>query len=312
MFRTFLAITVVAWVGNAGAIELRSLPYPEDQPDANSIARQVFFVNRLFAFANLSIEEHPKGVAVVVDHVPGKRKRVTVVERHINNTYDDGVIASRELSIFRSGKLKGTAVLLTDYKDPERAPSYMLRLPIINKTRVIEISDTQETWGGTVFTYAEMLPSSPDKEQHELLGARSFKSCLSSVAIPSQKQPRGINVPDEPVCDHQGKLVYLLKSTPEPSTRWYDYRISHVDTTTFADYRTEYYKDGSIIKIIDRDWRSVGKHDPRALQWHHLYGKNFVSGHETYIVVPDAAVSINTDKNKTFWTDESLKSLDIP
>jgi hypothetical protein len=310
--RILLAMMLLAGAMNIWAVELKSLPYPEDQPDARMVARQVFYVNRLFSFANLSIEDHPKGVAVVVDNVPGKKKTITAVERHINNTYQDGEIASRELSIFRSGKLKGAAILLTDYKDPGRPPRYMLRLPVINKTRVIEISDTDETWGGTVFTYEEMLPSNPDWEQHELLGVRKFKACLSSVAVPPQKKLRWIDIPDQPVCDHKGKLVYMLKSIPELHVHWYDYRISHVDTTSFANYRTEYYKDGGIIKIIDRDWHSVGLQDPRALQWHHIYGKDFVTGHETYIVVPDTAVSINTDKNESFWTEESLRTLNIP
>ncbi|MCW8965372.1 MAG: hypothetical protein OQK82_01595, partial [Candidatus Pacearchaeota archaeon] len=93
----------------ASAVEMRDLPYPAKQPDANMIARQVFFVNRLFAFSNLSLEEHPKGVTVIIDQVPGKKQKLTTVERHLNNTYNDGEIASRELSIFRSGKLEGAA-----------------------------------------------------------------------------------------------------------------------------------------------------------------------------------------------------------
>lgn len=295
----------------ASAVEMKDLPYPGNSPDANTIARQVFYVNRLFAFSNLSLKEHPKGVTVIVDQVPGKKQKLTTVERHVNNTYKDGEIASRELSIFRSGKLEGAAILLTDYKDPNKAPNYTLWLPIIRRTRVIEISDTNDTWGGTVFTYAEMLPNNPDKEKHELLGTKNFTACLSSVSVDKDKGPRWGQVPDKPVCDHIGKTVYLLKSKPDPAIRWYDYRIAHIDTQAFADYRTEYYKDGAIIKLVDRDWRSAGKSDPRAMLWHHIYGKNFSSGHETYIVVPDITLAIDTDKKPSFWSERSLKTIDI-
>jgi hypothetical protein len=48
-----------------------------------------------------------------------------------------------------------------------------------------------------------------------------------------------------------------LKSTTKFENWWYDYRISYVDTKTFVDYRTEYFRDGQKIKVIDRDWVSM-------------------------------------------------------
>ncbi len=307
----FALFSLMILLGSAvNAIEMKSLPYPVGQPNADNIAKQVFFVNRLFAFSKLSIEQHPKAVAVVVDSKPGKRKRVSLVERHTNNTYENSDIASRELSIFRTGKLKGTAILLTDYKNPDRSPDYLLRLPLIKTTRRIEITNTQETWGGTVFTFAEMLPNNPSHEKHELLDEKPFESCLSSIEVPRHKYLRDIDVPDQRVCDHKGKQVYRLKSTPEKPIHWYDYRITHVDATSFADYRTEYFKDGNIIKTVDRDWRLASKHDPRALQWHHLYGKDRITGHETYIVVPNATITINSDTDESFWSEKAFNTLE--
>ena len=292
---------------NTEAVELKDLPYPNQTPDANTIARQVFFVNRLFAFSNLSLGEHPKAVSVIVDQTPGKKQTLTTVERHVNNTYNDGEIASRELSVFRSGKLKGTAVLLTDYKDPAKNPTYTLWLPVLRHTRVIEISDTNDTWGGTVFTYSEMLPNNPDNQRHELLDTIKFNACLGSVQISARSHPRWASVPDSPVCKHKGKQVYKLKSTPGSSVGWYDFRISYIDTKSFADYR----KNDNKIKIVDRDWRASTKKDPRALQWHHIYGKDLITGHETYIVVPGVSLAIDTDKKPSFWSESTLKSLKI-
>lgn len=91
----------------------------------------------------------------------------------------------------------------------------------------------------------------------------------------------------------------------------YDYRISYVDVKTFADYRTEYFKGSKQVKVIDRDWASAGKRDPRALHWSYWYGKNLKTGHETWAVVPR---SVNRGdgqviKPDDFWSEKSLRKI---
>ena len=87
----------------------KDLAYPLQKPNANEIAQQVYFVNRFYAFSNASLESHPRGVAEVINQQSGEKFSVLTVERHINNTYKNEEIRSRELTIFRSGKLKGSA-----------------------------------------------------------------------------------------------------------------------------------------------------------------------------------------------------------
>lgn len=98
----------------------KDLAYPLQKPNAYEIAQQVYFVNHFYAFANVSLEKHPRGVAEVINREPGRKNTFLTLERHINNTYTDGEIRSRELVMFRSGQLKGSAVLLTEYEDASR------------------------------------------------------------------------------------------------------------------------------------------------------------------------------------------------
>lgn len=289
----------------------KNLPYPGNEPNADEIAQQVFFVNRFYAFANASLEDHPRGVAEVININPGKKPTTLTIERHINNSYQDGEIRSRELAIFRSGKLKGVAILMTDYVDVSKNPTYAFWLPALRRIRRIEENDYDKSWGGTVFTLGEISMRKPDDETHQRLGITTFNSCLETIQLPENSRPGWMKASDEPVCEHKGKTVYRLKSTRKSSKGWYDYRISYVDTETFADYRTEYYKSGQKIKIIDRDWRPTVLQDKRALQWHHLYGKDLISERETLISVPDEALAYDTQKKPSFWSESTFKKLKL-
>ena len=85
-----------------------------------------------------------------------------------------------------------------------------------------------------------------------------------------------------------------------------------MDTKTFADYRTEYFKRGKRVKVIDRDWISAGKRDPRALYWWgYWYGKNLRTGHETWAVVPSRVNRIDSQvaKSDDFWSEKSLRKI---
>lgn len=282
----------------------KSLAYPVGEPNAVEIAQQVFFVNRFYAFANASLEDHPRGVAEVINIEPGKKPTTLTIERHINNSYQDGEIRSRELAIFRSGKLKGVAVLTTDYVDADKNPTYAFWLPALRRIRRIEENDYDKSWGGTVFTLGEISMRKPGDEIHQRLGVTKFNTCLETIQLPDSMKKFST-----PICGNKGKEVYRLKSKKISTGSWYDYRISYVDIETFADYRTEYFKDDQKIKIIDRDWRSTSLPDKRALQWHHLYGKDLLSGRETFISVPEVALAYDTQKQPSFWSESTFKKL---
>ena len=88
---------------------------------------------------------------------------------------------------------------------------------------------------------------------------------------------------------------------------WHDSR-----TKTFADYRTLYFKDDELIKIIDRDWGVVEDTetgDPRALFWKYWYGADLQTGQESWAVIPQRIIEFNRDVDNKFWTEKTLRKI---
>ncbi len=145
-------------------------------------------------------------------------------------------------------------------------------------------------------------------ETHELLGTETFNHCLGAIDKAEAKSKYLPNPPDA-ACDHKGKEVYKLKSKTKKESWWYDYRISYVDTKTFADYRTEYFKGDEKVKVIDRHWVSMGLDDPRGQQWGYWYGQTMGTGHETWAVIPEGVTQINQGWDPDFWSESTLRKI---
>ncbi|TNF97691.1 MAG: outer membrane lipoprotein-sorting protein [Gammaproteobacteria bacterium] len=290
----------------------RILTYPSDPPSAEEIAKQVFFVNHFYAVKNLFIKRKGKThITVLASRAKGKKASSNTLVRFLNNDYDDGVTRSKDIALFRSGKLSGTGMLITDYLDDSKSQSYSIWLPALKKIRRFSEPRHDDSWGGTDFTFGDVYLRKPHHESHELLGTTSLKGCLRAMEI-SEKEKRNkyLKQLHPAQCGHKGKKVYKLKSSTKNKNWWYDYRISYVDTKTFADYRTEYFKNGKKIKFIDRDWTSMKLDDPRGLFWRYWYGKNLMTGHETMVSVPEDFVTWDMDVGAgNLWTEDSLKEL---
>ncbi|TNG00624.1 MAG: outer membrane lipoprotein-sorting protein [Gammaproteobacteria bacterium] len=295
----------------------KTLPYPAKGADltAQDVAEQVYFVNHFYAFKNFGIARPSKTkITVIVNRVKNRKPKTLTVERYINNNYPEGdKIKSRDIAFFRSGKLKGTGLLITDYAEVGKSQSYMIWLPALRKIRRFAEPAHDDAWGGTTFTFGDVTLRKPDHETHELDGKAKFDGCLGYIDMPSSQRNRYTkNLATSPTCRHDGKTVYKLKSTTKRENWWYDYRVSFVDTKTFADYRTDYYKGGKKIKTIDRDWgvlEGQAIDDPRGMTWRSWYGKDDVSGTETWAVIPDETVVINEDKDNKFWSPKTLTKL---
>jgi len=286
----------------------KELPYPKGKPSAKQTAEQVFFVNQFHVYDRYAIVKSGKTITVIINKPKGSRATTLTVERYKRNDWSDPKIRSKEVAIFRSGKLKGTGMLIVDYADDAKPQSYSIWLPALRKIRRFAQPPHDDAWGGTDFTFGDVILRKPFHETHKLLGTETFKDCLGTI---SGVKVKWLPNPPAPSCRPKGKQVYKLKSTTKRKHWWYDYRISYVDVKTFADYRTEYFKGSKQVKVIDRDWASAGKRDPRALYWSYWYGKNLKTGHETWAVVPR---SVNrgdgqVTKPDDFWSEKSLRKI---
>ena len=116
-------LTIASAVGLASTASFadvtRSLPLPSGTPSADEIIDQVYYVNHFYGFDNYGIGKKGKKITVLVNKSAGEKPTTVTVERYLNNDYeDDDTIKARDLAIFRSGKLRGTGMLVTDYDEP--------------------------------------------------------------------------------------------------------------------------------------------------------------------------------------------------
>ncbi len=305
--------------GNAVAGVAKDLPMPGASPSANEIADQVYFVNHFYALKNYgitndnkdpqkSVRAEPGKITVIVNKSAGSEPTTITVERYLNNDYSDGVTNGQDIAIFRSGKLAGTGMLITDFVDDSKSQSYSIWLPALRKIRRFAEPAHDDAWGGTDFTFGDVTLRKPKDETHELMGKETFNDCLGAISK-QEAENKYLPNPPEAACSHKGKEVYKLKSTTKRENWWYDYRISYVDTKTFADYRTDYFKGDKKVKVIDRDWQTLGQDDPRAQYWGYWYGKSFDSGHETWAVIPRDIVQFNQPWDADFWSESTLRKI---
>ncbi len=297
----------------------KDLPLPSSTPSAHEIADQVYYVNHFYAVKNYGItndnkdpkksrKAKPGKITVLVNKSAGKKPTTITLERYLNNDYSDSSTNAQDIAIFRSGKLKGTGMLITDFTDDNKSQAYSIWLPALRKIRRFAEPAHDDAWGGTDFTFGDVTLRKPQHETHELLGSETFNDCLGAIGKAEAKNKYLPNPPDA-ACEHKGKEVYKLKSTTKRDNWWYDYRISYVDTKSFADYRTEYFKGGDQVKVIDRHWISMELDDPRGQQWGYWYGKTLASGHETWAVIPDGVTQINQDWDPDFWSESTLRKI---
>jgi len=290
----------------------RDLPIPSGTPSADEIIDQVFYVNHFYAFDNYGIGKKGKKITVLINKSSGKKPTTITVERYLNNQYlDDDVVKAKDLAIFRSGKLRGTGMLITDFDEPGKSQSYAIWIPSLRKIRRFAEPAHDDAWGGTDFTFGDVSLRKPQNETHELMGTETFSGCLGSVTLADNEKNKYTRKLPEASCAADGKEVYKVKSTTKFENWWYDDRISYIDTQSFADYRTDYFKDGEKIKVIDRDWRPVeNASDPRQVVWGYWYGKTFATDHETWAVIPPEVVTYDdTSKKQKLWTEKTLRKI---
>lgn len=311
-----LKITVAVLAAFSGSVAnaavTQSLALPSGTPDGGAIMDQVYFVNHFYGFKNYGISKKGKKITVLINKSAGKKPTTITLERYLNNNYaDDPAVKARDLAIFRSGKLRGTGMLITDFVDENKSQSYAIWIPALRKIRRFAEPAHDDAWGGTDFTFGDVTLRKPKHETHELMGTEAFKGCLGAVALAKNEMNKYTRKLPEAACQHDGKEVYKVKSTTKFDNWWYDYRVSYVDAKSFADYRTDYYKDGKHIKVIDRNWVvPPDATNPRQVVWGYWYGKTFATDHQTWAVIPEVVtVTDDAKKKQSLWTEKTLRKI---
>ena len=302
-----LATSLVSSV--AMATVSKDLAYPSGSVSANDVANQNYFVNHFYSFGNYAITKKGKEITALILRAKGSNPLTLTLERYLNNKPTKAGVNAQDLAIFRSGKLKGTGMLITDFVDQNKSQSYEIFIPSIRKVRRFAEPARDDAWGGSDFTFGDVTLRKPKHDNHELLGKTKFSGCLGVMKdVKRNKYTQKANIVAD--CSTDGKEVYKLKSTANTANWWYDHRISLIDAKTFADYRTEYFKGGKHIKTIDRSWASANLDDPRASYWGYWYGKTNTTGHETMAFIPSTITKVNHKyKKKNLWSTSTLRKI---
>ena len=311
MKRIALSVAVAASLAAsvATATVTKDLAYKSSGLSANDVAAQNYFVNHFYSFGNYAITKKGKDITALILRAKGSNPLTLTLERYLNNEPKAKGVNAQDLAIFRSGKLKGTGMLITDFSDANKSQSYEIFIPSIRKVRRFAEPARDDAWGGSDFTFGDVTLRKPKHESHELLGKATFAGCLN-VMKDVKRNKYTQNAKIEADCSTDGKEVYKLKSTANTANWWYDHRISLIDAKTFADYRTEYFKGGKHIKTIDRSWVSANLDDPRASYWGYWYGKTNTTGHETMAFIPSTITKVNHKyKNKNLWSNKTLRKM---
>jgi hypothetical protein len=304
---SFIAFVTLAF---AGVGVDRSLSYPDQEnPNADEIAKQVYFVNHQLFLDNQILERDGKSSVTIVRKADGKKPIVFQGDRYLNNDYNDGNIKSNDMVIFTSGKMKGTGVLVTEYVDPDRSLKMMMWLPALRKVR--RMAEPAQNLGyreADVAFMEEAKLRRLSQDDYEILATRSMTFDLGMLHIEPEfqnKYTKELPEASKPLTAD----VYVLKATPKEDA-WYDYRIDYVDTEHFTVYRTNFYVDDKIVKIVDRHWIKVkGIDDPRAYQWTYWYSVDPVTNYQTVNFIPAGIIKSNQTVNASFWSESTLQKI---
>jgi hypothetical protein len=298
------------------------VPYPSGTPSAADIIAQVWYVNHFRAVKKFAIRKQGKDITHLIYRNGEGKYRFRTLERFLKNDFPaDSAILAQDMAIFRyPSAVNGTAFLITDPADAQRSQELVVWLPALRKPRRFTQPSHDDAYAGTDFNFDDVALRRPEHETHKLLRTERFSQAeegggkLHVIEVPPEQQQDFMGFKPTPHTEFAQRDCYVVESTTTFKDYWYDYRVSWIDTETFADYRTLSYKNGKLVKIIDRDWRPMRNHpgspdmaDPRAQFWTMWYGKTLATGHESMAVIPSTVSEWNTDIPDDFWSVSYLE-----
>lgn len=309
MHRLLCLLLALATTAADAALGQPEADDPRSPLSADDIARQVYCAARGLRLKQAVTRETDGEIALLVNAMPGERPAVSSLEAYLNTEVDDGETGFKQLVIFRSGHLRGTGILMTSPADRRSAPRIAMWLPTVRKVRRIAAPDPADQWMGSTLTYGDVLLRKPEDEHHELVGIERFEGCLGVLEVPEEHRTKHIRSLPGAQCGHEGKPVYKIRSSSKRDDWWYDHRISWVDTTSFALYRTVFFKNQVAVKRIEMDWRGLDASDPRIVYPSYVYSKSIANGAQSMLYLPAATVAIDTRLPDSFWSEGTLRRI---
>ncbi|RLA60481.1 MAG: outer membrane lipoprotein-sorting protein [Epsilonproteobacteria bacterium] len=278
---------------------------------AKEIAQKSYNVNHTLYVDNVMIKKKKRKSILTISRMPGKKARVTAIERFLLNEHKNDVVESKDLVLIRSGKLKGLGVLMTSYLDPKRSHEYLMWIPALRKVRrMAEPKDAGLGTGDIAFLEDAKLRRF-DEESYQLIETKKMDLALEMMSFKKGEFAKYSKyIPRKKTIYIRNKKIHILKSTYKSKHHWYDYRISYIDSESFTDYVTKYYKNAKEIKKVYRHWTTLGNlSDPKAKIWYYWYSKDSKTGYEMLNYIPPSLIKVNQKIPKSFWSVRTLEKI---
>jgi len=278
---------------------------------ATEIAQKSYNVNHSIFLKNMMIKKRGRSSIIVLSRMPNKKPRITAIERFLSNEFKGKNVEAKDLIVIRSGKLNGMGILMTSYVDERKSHEYLMWLPALRKVRrMAEPKDAGLGAGDIAFLEDAKLRRFYE-EEYMLLETKVMNISLKMMAFKANEFGRYTKkLPYKDDVVMKNRKIYLLKSTYKAKEHWYDYRISHIDSESFSDYMTEYYKDEKLIKKVYRHWIDVPSlNDSTKKMWYYWYSIDTQTGYEMLTYAPQKLIKINQKKSKSFWSEKTLRKI---
>ena len=277
---------------------------------ADAIAHQVYFVDHFYAFDNLLVGYRSAPDMILLSH-SGKSVSTMKTERYITHQPKQKSLKTQDLVIFKTGKLRGTGILVDDFKQ-QQPMQIRMWLPALRKIRRFSEPELDDIWGGSHLTYGDLYLRRPEHETHEVVAPNASVSCLEDAASFNHWVAKHLKQRLQPWCDFDPEGLLWLKSTPREPSPWYDYRLRLIDRETHAEYQVEYFKAGDLVKRTQKNWHPAGLDDQRAQIWNFWTVKLFENGSisgESIAWIDEESYQWNQPVTRRLWSEKSLRQI---
>jgi len=292
-------------------VALFPLPLAAAEVDLDALLERSWRVDHFRGFETLLIGYRKRPDMVLLSRGPRSGTRIDT-ERLIQLRPKKLQMEARDLVLFKSGKLRGTGILVDDY-GPGKPMQIRMWLPALRKVRRFSEPDPDDIWGGSHLTYGDLYLRRPGDETHRRVEAGDFPSCLEDAAAIGRWANPELNTPLEPWCGLEGRPLLWVESRPRrPSTR-YDRRLRLIDAETGAEYQSEYFMGDRLVKRLQKNWQALIEGQPESQVYTfwsvRLFGDDGAVEAESLAWVPLDAYEANRRLPDSLWSEKTLRRI---
>jgi len=282
------------------------------QADLDELLERSWRVDHFRAFDNLLIGYRNKPDMVLLSQGPRSSTRIDS-ERLIQLRPKNPQLEARDLVIFKSGKLRGTGILVDDY-GPRKPMQIRMWLPALRKVRRFSEPDQDDIWGGSHLTYGDLYLRRPEDETHRLVEGREFPDCLEdAAAIGRRWANRRLKRQMAPWCGLKEKKLLWVESRPLRPSPHYDRRLRLIDADSGAEYQSEHFIGKRLVKRLQKNWQPAAPGRQDGLVWTfwsvRLFDEAGEVEAESLAWVPLEAYEWNRKLKPSLWSEKTLRRI---